>query len=123
MLLTHIDLLGEVWLPQFLDIGRLKSICGNIGFAVPRHQRGKRLQPIKECLSFVANHIVEGIRDLSQGLVIVRYAIIDNVVDNVLRGELLDLVGCPSSILIQECFLNLLIFQTRLPATGVVNRA
>jgi hypothetical protein len=70
-----------------------------------------------------ANHIVEGIRDLGQGLVIVRYAIIDNVIDNVLRGELLDLVGRPGSILIQECLLNLLIFQTRLPATSVVNRA
>jgi hypothetical protein len=101
----------------------LKNISSTIGFAVPRHQRGKRLQPIKEGLSFVANHIVKSIRDLSQGLVIVRYAIIDNVIDNVLRGELLDLVGRPSSILIQECFLNFLILQTRLPATGVVNRA
>ncbi len=100
MLLAHIDLLCEMQLPQFFDIVRLKSVSSTIGFAVPRHQRGKRLQPIKECLSFVANHVVEGIRDLSQRFVIVRYAVVDNVIDNVLRSELLDLVGRSSSILV-----------------------
>ena len=71
----------------------------------------------------MANHIVEGIRDLCQRLVVARYAVIEYIVDNVLRGELLDLVGRSSSILVYECLLNLFIFQARMTATGVVNRA
>ena len=71
----------------------------------------------------MANPIVECICKLCQRLVIVRYAVTEYIVDNVLRSELLDLVGRPSSILVYECFLNLFIFQARMTATGVVNRA
>ncbi len=68
----------------------------------------------------MSNHVIEGVGELHESLVVGGHAIRLNVVDDVLRSELLNSISLPPGVLVQKGFLNLFVFRPFLPGAGVV---
>ena len=68
----------------------------------------------------MSNHVIEGVGELYEGLVVGGHAMRLNVVDDVLRGELLDCISWSPGVLVQKSFLNLFVLRPCLPGAGMV---
>ncbi len=68
----------------------------------------------------MSNHVIEGVGELHESLVVGGHAMRLNVVDDVLRGELLNRISLSPGVLVQKGLLNLFVFRSCLPGAGVV---
>ncbi len=68
----------------------------------------------------MSNHVIEGVGELYEGLVVGGHAMRLNLVDDVLRSELLNSISLPPGVLVQKSFLYLFVFHPCLPGAGVV---
>ena len=68
----------------------------------------------------MSNHVIEGVGELNESLVVGGHAMRLNVVDDVLRSELLNRISLSPGFLVQKGFLNLLVLRSRLPGADVL---
>ncbi len=68
----------------------------------------------------MSNHVIEGVGELYESLVVGSHAVRLNVVDDVLRSELLNRISCSFGVLVQKSLLDLFVFHPCLPGAGVI---